>query len=484
MTNIGVEVTTSVRSGPASSGPVSGRLHIPGITETGPVDKATIIRSLSDFIEVYGSRTSYSANTYDSARLFFEEGGAELVVSRAVGPAAAADFAVLKDEAGIDTLRVSALYPGRDASSLTVTVTEDSGATTLTVRSGTTVVGRFIGTTPGEIVAAAVNNRFVKVADLGSATVDPDNLPVPVVATALSGGTDDRANITPAILIKALDKAGDIAEGGAVAAPGYPAGVVGTLLTEHARNRNKIALLAFDEKTTIDESIVAATALNTTLGDYAGIIFPHVVIPDGSGQRTVSPEAYAGAVRARAHVAEGYWRKPFGDIAVTRWIIGTNIPVNREENNKLSAGLVNGIITTNGKTRLYNWTSLSTDRANLASLRDRDMLNNLARQIKIVLEPFVGVGIDGKGQVRGFVESDVTGVLEPIAQANGLFALQPNEDTGFEGDPGYRVDVSEAINTLASLSENMLNVAVSVRMSPTADLIRVEIIKVALTGAL
>ncbi|MGL3805846.1 hypothetical protein ACSYDW_07075 [Paeniglutamicibacter sp. R2-26] len=481
MSNIGVEVSTSIRSGPTQAAPISGRFHIPAITETGPADKPVMIRSMAEFQATFGVRTPYASNAYDTARLFFEEGGAELIVSRVVGPAAAADFVVLKDTSAADTLRVEAIYPGSLASPLSVVVTAAGGAT-VTLSQGGQVVGVFTGATPADIAASAARNRFVRILDLGSQTAAPGNRPIAVASTPLTGGKDDRENVGATQIIAALDAAGEIGEGGAVAAPGYPASIIGEQLIAHAEKFGKEALLAEDPTATEAEVLAAAEALVSPEGAYGGVFYPHMDIPDGTGVRTISPEGYLAAVRARAHALVGYWRKPIGDIAITRWAIGTNKPVNKEINDRLSAGQVNGIITANGKTRLYNWVSLATDRPNLGSLRDRGILNNLAREIKQELEPFVGQDIDGRGRMTGQIESEVIGIVSRLADADALHARV--DESGEEVDPGYKVIVDQTINATANLADNTLNVQVLVRLSPTADLILVEIIKVPLEGIL
>lgn len=481
MSNIGVEVSTTIRSGPTQAGPVSGRFHIPAITETGPVDKPVIVRSMAQFQTVFGSRTPYASNAYDTARLFFEEGGAELIVSRIVGPAASPDFVVLKDTADVDTLRIEALHPGTLSTPLSVVVTETNGAT-LTLSQGGKVIARFVGSTPAELAASAARSTLVRILDLGSETVAPGNLPIATASATLSGGSDDRESINTTQIIAALDAAGEVGEGCAVAAPGYPATIIGEALIDHAARFNKVTLVAEDAEATEEEVLDAAASLIRPTGSFGGICYPHMVIPDGTGTRVISPEGYVAAMRARAHAEVGYWRKPFGDIAITRWAVGTNKPVSKELNNRLSAGQVNGIVTSNGKTRLYNWTSLATDRANLGSLRARDLLNNLGREIKLALEPFVGADIDGRHRLTGQVESEVTGLVVVIADAGGLFARI--DDEGEEIDPGYKVIVDQSINPLDSLSTNTLNVQVLIRESPTADLILVEIIKVPLEGNL
>lgn len=478
MSKIGVEVTTTIRSGPSNDGPVSGRFQIAGITTGGPTDRAVLIRSIADYETVFGGRAAFSANAYDSARTYFEEGGSELIVSRVVGPAASKDTLTLQDASSVATLRVEARNPGAHLPPLKVSVATANGSSTITVTQAGEKVGIFTGSTPADLVVAAAKSPVVRVTDLGSATVAPSNLPANIAETDLAGGTDDRASITTQHVIAALNLAGEVGEGGVVATPGYPASVIATSLIAYAAANGRIALIAPESNLTAEAVMALVPDYLSGAGDYAGIAFPPVNIPDGSGSRAISPEAYAAAARARAHAETGFWRKPIGDIAQARWIIGTTVPVNTALNNRLNDAQVNGIVTTGNKVRLYGWTSLSTN-AEMLSLTARDVLNNLGRDIKALLEPYVGQTIDGNGHLAARVESEVTGYLSPIADAGGFFARVVDDE---ELDPGYQVIVSEVNNPLAVLNQNILNVQVLVRLSPTADLIKVEIVKVPLQG--
>lgn len=479
---IGVEVTTSVRTGPSNTGALSGRFHITGLTAKGPVDTAVLVTSIAQFESIFGARTPFASNVYDTARTFWEEGGSELIVSRLVGPAAFNGQIVLKDSADVDTIKIEAVSPGAYSSDFSVQVETSASTTTVTVRHDTEVVGVYSNLrSPADIVDALRNNAFVRATDLLSVTDEPGNLPATITATDLSAGSDDRTNVTAVQVGAALDSAGELGAGGAVAAPGYPADVVGAALLAHAKNTGKIALLAAEADTTRSQAIEMATPLTAPGGEYGGLFYPHLVIPDGSGTRTISPEGYVAAVRARAHLDTGFWQAPAGDRARTRWVLGTVRPISVDENNLLAAGLVNGIVTTGTRVRLYNWASLALDRASHALLSTRDVLNSLTIRMAEALEPFVWSAIDGKGHLLSKVESATVSVLEPVARAGGFFAL---ERGGEEVDPGYSVVVDSTLNSAESLGKNQILVSASVRLSPMAALIKAEIIKVDVTAAL
>ncbi|WP_102158675.1 hypothetical protein [Zhihengliuella halotolerans] len=480
---VGVEVTTGLRTGPSNPGPPSGIFQIAGVTERGPVEQTVQVKSLGEYTNLFGDRTPYSSNTFDTARLFFEEGGADLLVSRAVGPAATKGFLNLEDSVAVPTIKVEAKHPGGYSAGLTVAVENVADLVTITISEGGEVLARFRDlATVADIVAAAAGNRHVNVTDLGSATAAPGNLPATLAATALSAGEDDRGNITATEIVSALETGGDQIAGGAVAAPGYSSDIIGGALIGYASGAGAIALLAPHADATKAEAIQAGDELASAgAGAYAGLFWPHLSIPDGSGSRVISPEGYIAAVRARAFREIGFWTAPAGDRATMQWANGTVTAVTPEVNNELGAAYVNGIVTVAGRTKLYNWTSLSTDRANFALLSARDTLNNLVRLVKTALEPFVFQTVDGRGHLLSQVESAAVSVVAPVAEAGGFFARMVGDE---EIDPGYLVVVDSTNNGLDNLEENTVLVDISVRLSPVAALIKAEVVKVPLAAAL
>ena len=128
---IGVNVTTSVRTGPSNASAPSGRFIIAGLSERGPVNTPSIVRSLAQFESVFGVRTPYNGAAYDSARLFWEEGGGELVFVRVAGDAAAP--ASLQDDSG---LVLTAASPGAWGNEVEAYMTASGGGMVKVVMNG------------------------------------------------------------------------------------------------------------------------------------------------------------------------------------------------------------------------------------------------------------------------------------------------------------------------------------------------------------
>lgn len=475
----GVNVTTATRSGPVADNVApSGQFFAAGMADRGSTLAPALVTSIADFESKFGERVSYS-HLYDNIDVFFQEGGARAWVIRVVGPSATKGTITLVDRAAVpdDTLKFDAISGGAWSSGLTITVADLSATTELTVALDGTTVERFTGSTVAEIVEAFSTSSYVVCSSLGSSSTAPTNMPAEGTST-LSAGTDDRANVTATHYTTALELFGIGLGDGVVAVPGVGSTMHDALIA-HAVDNRRIALLAEAETAAVATLKATAAALNS---EYAGLFAPWVQISTAAGTRFTSPEGYVAAVRNRAHVEAGPWRAPAGQIAVAKSLIGLKYDYSRIEGDELDGAKVSAIRLINNTVRLYGWRSLSDDSSNYALIVGRDLLNRLVVQSEAVLEQYVFQSVDGKGQLLSAINGAIVGICQPIAQAGGLY---PRYDAaGNLLDPGYRVDTSNNINTLESLSNNEVKAKVSVRMSPTASLISITIVKVGLLAGL
>ena len=482
---IGVEVTTETRGGPTNPGGPAGQFHIVGVTERGPVGQIVTVRSLAEFTRRLGGRTPYSGAAYDAARLFFNEGGSQLLVSRVVGSGA--------KRAGVDLLapgdgdegsgdpvaRVEVAEFGGFANGGTVEVqrAQDTYSVIVTDHTGEVIASVRNVDTLDRLVAGARSNPYVNITSM----TEQDELSLATDNYDLSGGSDDRENVSTDDVLAALDAGGDDGEGGAVAAPGYPADVIGAGLIEHASRHRKIALLAGNETDSLsDVEAIARTLHEETRGEYGALFHPHVQVTDSSGARVVSPEAFVAAARARMFATGAFWSSPAGTVyGRARWATATVPALSRADIERLDESYVNGIETSGSRVYLNNWTSLAVDRENLELLRDADVLNNLAVQIERTLEQYVWEDIDSRGLLHSDIDSAVTAIVSEMAANGGTWA--DTNDDGEELDPGYVVSVNPDPGLAA---QNRVEVEVGVRLPGAAKLISVGLIKVAIGGDL
>lgn len=483
----GVAVSTAVRSGPSGTPrAVSGQYFAVGITERGPVNKATKINSLGDYRRVYGERVTYGA-LFDDIAAYFEAGGTQAHILRVVGAAATAGTYTLMDGAGTPaaTIKVDAANPGAWSSRLTVQVEVGSdGANTrkVTVRLDGEVVEQYNNlASVSDIVNRFASSPYVKLSDLGSVSVAPQNLPAVVAATALSAGLDDRATVSAATLTSALPLFKMGLGDGAVAAPGYGASMHAALLA-HAKTHRRVALLAGPRGATAGDLATLGLALGTATGaEYGGLFGPWIQVSDGAGGvRTISPEGFVAAARAKAHEQFGPWQPAAGELSISPYVLGTDVELSNADGVTLEAARVSPIRVVAGRLRLYGWRSLSSNETDYFSLTVGDTLNRLVTECELRLEPFVFRTIDGRGQLLSQMAGILIGVLEPIRSAGGLYERVVD---GEVLDPGYSVDVSAAVNTVESLAKNEVRAAVAARLSPNAQTITLTIVKVGLAAA-
>lgn len=490
----GVNTSTTIATGPAPKAAVAGTSYfVPGITERGPVNKAVTVKSMADYISVFGDRQAY-CTAYDDLRCYFEEGGMEAVVARVVGAAPTAGKLVLKDRAGApaDTLEIDALYVGPYSARLSVVITDGTVADTFTIailQDGAQVEVYNNIASPAAAVDRLKSSRYVKAVDKASATAAPDNNPDVLAATVLSAGDDKRSGLVAADYVAALNMFDDEWGSGIVAIPTQTASAVGAGILAHCQTYSRIGVVSVPAGSTPDDAKAAAAGLipDGAGGEYLGLVFPAITVPDDNGgSRTIGPEGYSAANRAKTMQAVGHPNQPpAGYPSRARYVTGVDYKVNRTTGDDLDANQVSAIRIIAGKVELYGWRCLCEPAsvADYPLLSYRDLLNFVQVAADAQLETFVFRNVDAQDQRLKEMEGALVGVVEPLAQLSNP-AVFPQIDTdGTTIDPGYSVNTGASINTIDSLERQQLNAVLGLRPSPTATVISLTIVKAALTAS-
>lgn len=486
----GVVVTTTAVAGPsAPTRAPSSTYFTVGQAERGATDQAVLVTSFAEFSAQFGDRTTYGA-LWDDVRAYFEEGGTRAYIARVVGPAAttgALASALLDQHAvtPVATLNVTAASPGAWSSAAGVRVLAGTTAGTfrMQILSGGVVVRDYSNLRNPQEVVSRVNsdplNHYVRLADAASATAAPLNNPAPTGVLTLTAGTDDRASITSTHYTAALTRFARPLGDGAVAVPGIGSSVHAALIA-HADANNRIALLAAARGA--DQTTLSGLA-DTADAKRAALYAPWVRVSDGyGGTRAISPEGYVAAVRAKAHETEGPWRAGAGEISKGRYVIAADEEFDSVKGNELDSARVNAIRTIAGSVRVYGARSTSSD-SNWSYITSADVVNRVVVACEAVLEPYVFSTIDSSGHLLATMRGSLIGVVQPMADAKGLFALY-NTATGDLIDPGYSVVTDDTINPVASLALNQVYARVGVRPSPTASMVFLTVTKAGVTAAL
>jgi phage tail sheath protein FI len=461
----------------------SGQFFVVGLAERGRTDAPILVRGMADVSLYLGNRPTNS-QVWDQLNTFFGEGGRQAWVVRVVGPAATKGTLTLKDRASgtpVDTLKVDAANAGAWSSQITIQVRDGSVANTfrITVYLNGVIVEDYTNiATPTDAVTKFANSPYVRLTNLGSATVAPNNNPAVLAATALTAGVDDSGSVTATTYVTALSLFTKQLGDGAVAIPGMYGDTIWDGLIAHAAANNRIALLAATRSETVSNLITTASAKNS---EFAGLFAPWVQISDGAGGvRAISPEGFVAGLRAKAHYEVGPWRIPAGAKGIATTILDIDQTFTNAEFDSLDSAKVSIIKKVQNTIRLYGWNSLSADRVNYTFLKDRDLLNFIVVSSEQILEEYLFAPIDGKGRLLGDIEAALEGLLVPIADAGGLFAMNGSSlEPGIKRDPGYRIDTGPTVNTPATLSLNQINIQMLVRISPAGALIQLTIVKVA-----
>ena len=468
----GVNVVTATRTG--RSAPVlapSGQLFIAGLASQGDITQPILCNSLSDFETMFGGRVSYST-LHDVVQSFFEEGGTQAWVCRAYhGTPTYGAYSLLDGSAGTSII-LTAKWVGAYSSNIQIVVSFASPTTTVTISYNGVTVETWVGTSQATLLAAMQSSAYVT-ATAGGSTL----IPAPVTAS-LTAGTDGYASAVAADYITAINLCDKSLGDGSVAIPGVGTTVHAGLIS-HASTNNRIALLDMPNSSLVTDLTTQAATLNS---EFAGLFAPWVNITTTTGTYAIPPVGYIAAVRNRAIEQAGNFRAAAGELSVARFIVGVATSYNRTNGDALDAGKVNAIRIINNTVRNYGWRSLSNDTANYSLLTGRDVLNRIVTQCNAELEQFVFRTIDSSGHLLSKINSVLCGVIEPMRQAGGLFALF--DGNGKQIDPGYLVETGSNINTLASLNTNTVKAKLSLRVAPTAALVSVTVIKVGLISGL
>lgn len=481
MTRPGVDVTVLTTPPPRSTPTSTATWFVTGLTDQGRTDQPTYIRSMGDFIRLLGARVSYSI-LYDAVDVFFREGGNTVYVSRVVGPAAVTASRNLVDNVAATSLVVKALGPGAYANTgikVAVIAAVAGGVYQVQIYDGAGNILETSGdlTTQNDAVVWSQNSQYVTITLGGSVLV-------PVVAGAnvvafLTGGADDRASIVDAQWLAALNRFTKDLGPGNVSAPGRTTTVGYTQLADHAAANNRTAFLdGTDTPTSATLQTSATNAKTTGNGQYAAIFAPWVVAPGVPGipTRTVPPSAFAAAKAAVTDGTDGPGTAAAGDKGRAKVALGVSQPAWDDATRlTLNTAGVNVIRVMNGVVTVYGWRSLADpiNNPNWVPLGTTRYLMSLASRAWAAGQSFVFDPIDGQGRTIAAYQGALVALVQADWASGAIYGSTPGE--------AFNVDTGPAINTPAVLAGQELRAAISVRPSPMAELVTIQISNVPIT---
>lgn len=482
----GIVVNTTVRTGPSSVNQApTATWYVVGLTERGPSDEAKLVTSLSEYETTYGNYVSYG-HVHQQVQAFFEEGGAQVYVSRVVGASATAGTLALPNTASGTAVTLDAVGEGSWSANMTATVTAlGAGKVFKLYLSGDLVYssGEVASATAlvNKITASATASKYV------TATLGTGSLNNFTTGNTFSAGDDNQAGIVLADWTGALDAFNYDLGPGAVSIPGYVTSGnitdVHTAVLDHCFANRRMAILSTPSDYTAEETATHAESLGSEdYAEYGGLFWPWVkFVNEDQTTFTVSPECFVAAKRSLAHNQNGPWSAYAGAVTESRYLTAINSVVTRSTSDTLDESRANTLRVINGRIRVYGARSLSSDEDNFRFLNAREMLNHVVNEAEKTLEDLVFSPIDGRGALFARVKGRLIALLEPMRIAGGLF--EAFDSTGRRIDYGYSVRVDDAINPLSQLAGGLVKARVGIRVSSIGDQIQVEVTKSNLTAA-
>jgi len=466
-----------------------GVLFVAGLTEKGPIDAPVAIANLDDYEALLGDRVSYGL-LYDCLDAAFRIGVPLAYVGRVVGPTPVKATANIFDTAGSTApgdvaLVATAKSVGDWANSLNVTIEETSGAFVITVTdvtAGTLEISPSLASRD-EAVSWSQDSDYIDITLGASNQIPRDQGP-----TSLAAGTDDRANITDAQWLAALNLFDADLGPGQVAAFGQTTTARHNQLMSHGFNRNRTPLLDFTDTATKATLITEATALRGDEGDDDSAVFAPWATIEGLTKgttRTVPYSAIQAGLEARSAAAGNPANKPAaGENGICpAFVLGLSQPAwSREDREALNDAGVNVAREMLGGVRTYGYRTLADplddpfDLVNLANAR-QDM--QIQAEANVVQERWQFANITSFNIAE--YKSQLTALLEKFEREGALF---PELDSsGNVIGPSFAVDTGPTVNTQETIADKRMRAKLSVRYAPYAELVEIELGRVPLSAS-
>lgn len=481
---VGVSVTTAELP-PATSNPFNtASAFMVGFGDNGPVGTAVKCQSVSDVSNTIGVRSATNQTLWDAADVYFREGGSVLYLSRVVGPAPVNASLTLQDSIPHPTVTVTAKYPGIFGNGLYVVVTNTGGNYTVLIQDASGNVlethGPFAqagGNAPLLADTTSSLVTFTQATGTGNTTAYPAAL----TATALTGGVDDHGNATLSNWQSALAAFTLDLGPGQVSAPAKTnTGLSGiwSALGTHAEANNRVAICDMDDSQTAATLVTDVASITTSgVASYIGFWASSCKVPGVTSgtTRTVPASCVISALCARADAAGNPNTAAAGDGFPLRYVTAFTTTYAQADIDTLNAAGINVFNTVFGVRENYGFVSAipqATDAIFWQFSHSRFRMA-LVADFQVISHPFLFSQIDGKGldiaAFSGAFAAKLAYYANPSVGA--IYVQAPNGTV----DQGFAIDTGNTVNTPTTIAAGQLNANISVRMSPFAQLVNIQL---------
>lgn len=465
---------------PSRSGPsTTGTWHVAMLTERGPTNGPRLLRNLTEYDTIFGNRVTYGQR--DAVEAHFRNGGSRVNLVRIVGPAATKATIALPGAAAAPSISVDS--EGEGASTFAVAINAAAGGVTLSVYDGSTLLTTSpVIDTPQGLAQWSETSPYVTVRVTGAVLPTPTASPA-----ALVGGNDDRAAVTDAHKIAAINKIPKGDGPGQVSIPGSTTAAVHAALAQHAEANNRFALPDLPNTTVatdLSAAVAAARVLLTPLQRGFGFACEgwHAIQGITLGTtRVVPPSAIVSALMAKRDAQTGNPNDPAAGVnGVPTYSLG---PVRPEWSDDQRATLnragVNVFRRVAGESRLYGYRTLAdpdsaTSESAWLGAGNARLRMAMQAEADVLAEPFVFSQIT-KTKIAEY-NGAITGMCLGYYTLGALFGDTPQD--------AFVVVTDETVNTPQRLAERRLSAVIGARMSEFAEIVYMEFVKVAITEVL
>jgi len=262
---------------------------------------------------------------------------------------------------------------------------------------------------------------------------------------------------------------------GQVSAPGADDDAVNQALLDHAAATNRVALIEGPLTGDAAAMEAAADALTSAQnGRYGSLWGPGVVIPGVSPgtTRTISWAPIEAAIIARNDLAFTANEAAAGINGVSHYALDLTARYSDSEYEDLNEAGIDMARVRYGTIEAYGYRSLvdaATDPQWLSFGYSRLNMAIVA-QANAIGERYVFSQIDGRFRTISSFGAELSAMLVPFWNAGALF--------GETAEDAFQVNVGGQVNTPATIANGELHAVLQVRMSPFAELVVIEIVKV------
>lgn len=503
MSRPGVEVSSSAAAPPLGVPTDTSVYFCLGEAQMGPIDQPTRLISKNDFDRVYGARVAAAPYAGDGIEAYFNNGGGVAYFMRLVdgGTAATGDATAIAA-----ANNVIATNPGSWGNDVELDVVATPGGTTLKGKNkgpersallhydaAPQAAGdTFMGTLKVDGTIVAVSQPLTTQAELaawcdttGLVTLEGADGTVLVAAgtVPLTGGTDGTLPAAdPDSLPDGLDCLSKTLGPGQVSAPGRSSVADHGAILAHCALTDRVAILDGARSDGPVELTSAASVLRGAQEDRYGSLWgPWAVIPGVAGgtSRVIPWSPIQAALCAQVdkggnpnQAAAGRWGAP-------SWISGLDQEFTEDECEALLYEGVDTARTVYGQVQAYAFRTLvdpDGPRADWVEFNHARLNMAIVAMCAAGGQDYVFSQIDGRGRLLAAFAGMCTGVCLNFYNKDALFG-----DTAADA---FIVNAGPNVNPPDQLAQRIIKSVLQVKMSPHAELVRIEIVKQAITVTL